>query len=98
MTLEQLIIGWFYYGIIYMGLSILATVMFNKVAKKWYIAPLIINAIAIIVLLIGANTGFIPQSEQAYALYFVYMPIVFASFAFNGLLELFKYVTKRMAS
>ncbi len=92
MTLEQLIIGWFYYGIIYMGISILATVMFNKVTKRWYLSPLIINAIAIIILLAGAQLGFIPESEQAFALYFVYMPIVVASFTFNGVKEIVKLI------
>lgn len=88
MTLQQLIIGWFYYGVIYMGLSILATVMINRVTKRWYTAPLIINAIAIIVLMLGVNTGLVVESEHAFALYFIYMPIVFSSFAFN-LLSLF---------
>ena len=90
MSLQQLVIGWFYYGILYMGLSVLATVMINKVVKRWYITPLIVNAIAIIILIIGANKGFIPEAEQAFALYFIYMPIVVSSFTFNGCRELFK--------
>ena len=89
MSIQQLIIGWFYYGILYMGLSILATVMINKVVTRWYISPLIINAIAIFILIIGAQTGFIPHEEQAFALYFIYMPIVASSFVFNGTRALF---------
>ena len=83
MTLVQLFVGWFYYGIIYMGLSILATFMLNKVVKKLWLVPLLINAIAIVLLLIGAKMNFVPYEEQAFALYFVYMPIVFASIIFN---------------
>lgn len=89
MTLQQLIIGWFYYGILYMGLSVFATVMINKVVRKWYITPLIVNAIAISILLFGAKSGFIPAEEQAFALYFIYMPIVVSSFAFNIGREIF---------
>ena len=51
MTLEQLIIGWFFYGIFFMGLSVLATYLINRVAKRYYTAPLIINAVAIIILM-----------------------------------------------
>lgn len=88
MTLSQMIIGWFYYGIFYMGLSILATHIINKVTKKWYLSPLIINAISIIVLFIGRAINIIPDSEFTFAVYFIYMPIVAASFSFNGIREL----------
>lgn len=90
MTLQQLVIGWFYYGILYMGLSVLATIMINKLVRQWYVTPLVINAIAILVLLLGANAGFIPAEEQAFAIYFIYMPIVVASFGFNLASEVFK--------
>ena len=35
MTLEQLIIGWFFYGIFFMGLSVLATYLINRVANRY---------------------------------------------------------------
>lgn len=95
MTLEQMFVGWFYYGIIYMGLSVLATVMINKVTTRWYVAPLLINALAIGVLLLAIRLNVVKESEQSFALYFIYMPIVFASFSFNGVKALFLWMKNR---
>lgn len=89
MTLQQLFIGWFYYGIMYMGLSVMVTILLNRLTKRWYLPPLIINAIAVIVMLLSIRYDFLPESEQAFALYFIYMPIVAASFIFNLVLMLF---------
>ena len=45
-----MIIGWFYYGAVFMLGSIIVTAMLNKVFNKLYIPPLIINAVSIILL------------------------------------------------
>lgn len=66
-----------------MGLSVMATYLLNRVIKRWYMPPLIINAVAVIILLLSIRFGLLPESEQAFALYFIYMPIVAASFMFN---------------
>ncbi|MBK2402860.1 hypothetical protein [Erysipelothrix sp. strain 2 (EsS2-6-Brazil)] len=84
MTLSQLIIGWFYYGIVFMGLSVLATFLLNKVTSKRWLPPLIINAVSILLLLGLAAKGLVPSNQQAYALYFIYMPVVAASVLYNG--------------
>ncbi|WP_244264571.1 hypothetical protein [Erysipelothrix tonsillarum] len=89
MTLSQLIIGWFYYGLIYMGLSVLATYLLNKVITKRWLPPLIINAVAILLLLGLVSKGLVPSNQQAYALYFIYMPVVAASALYNGALSIF---------
>lgn len=89
MTLSQLIIGWFYYGLIYMGLSVLATYLLNKVITKRWLPPLIINAVAILLLLGLVSKGLVPSNQQAYALYFIYMPVVAASTLYNGALSIF---------
>ncbi|UPU38939.1 hypothetical protein MX850_10285 [Erysipelothrix sp. Poltava] len=65
MTLSQLIIGWFYYGIVFMGLSVLATFLLNKVTTKRWLPPLIINAVAILLLLGLAAKGLVPPNQQA---------------------------------
>ena len=62
MTLSQLIIGWFYYGIVFMGLSVLATFLLNKVTTKRWLPPLIINAVAILLLLGLAAKGLVPPN------------------------------------
>ena len=75
-----MIIGGFYYGILFIIGSIIVTMMLNKVFDKLYMPPLIINTVSVSLLItsyrIGAeNTGFV--------LYFNYMPAVLASILCN---------------
>ena len=90
MTLEQLIIGWFFYGIFFMGLSVLATYLINRVAKHYYTAPLIINAVAIIILMgmVALKQFTADMFLQNYL--FTYMPIVAASVTYNLVLFLIR--------
>ena len=83
MGLEQLIIGWFYYGIVYMGLSIATTVLINRVVKRYYTAPLIINAVAVILLMGLWSMGQLSADLFWFNLFFCYMPTVVASAGFN---------------
>lgn len=90
MTLSQLIIGWFYYGILFMGLSVMTTIIINRVAQRYFTAPLIINAIGVIGL--GAMIGLrqISGDQLLSSVFFIYMPIVAASAVFNFVLWLIR--------
>ncbi|WIK67140.1 hypothetical protein [Globicatella sanguinis] len=83
MTVSQLIIGWFYYGILYMGLSMMATVIINRVAKHYFTAPLVINAVAVSLLVVLLLLKQFTAEQFWFNLLFVYMPIVAASAIFN---------------
>lgn len=83
MTVSQLIIGWFYYSILYMGLSMMATVIINKVAKHYFTAPLVINAVAVCLLVMLLLMKQFTAEKFWFNLLFVYMPIVAASATFN---------------
>ena len=66
-----------------MALSSFCTLMLNRVTKRLWLSPLIVNAIIIIILLIMVYGSFISQEDASYAMYFIYMPIVFASRVVN---------------
>ncbi|MCQ9209452.1 hypothetical protein [Granulicatella seriolae] len=97
MSLGQLIIGWFYYGIFYMGLSIAATLMINRAVKKLWLSPLLINALAILILLGSRALNLIPESSVGFSIYFVYMPIVVASVFCNLVIGLYRHYQKSRA-
>ena len=88
MTLAQLIIGWFYYGIFYMGLSVFSTLVINRVVQRYLTAPLVINAFSIITLFLMFNFTNMSSDQFWYYLLFVYMPIVAASLICNLILAI----------
>lgn len=79
MTLSQLIIGWFYYGIFLMGLSVVATILLNRVVKHYVTAPLLINAFSVVLLMGMLWLRMMTNEQFWYNLLFLYMPVVFAS-------------------
>lgn len=94
MTISQLIIGWFYYGIFYMGLSVFATLMLNKVVKNYWLSPLIINAFAVFIFLGMILLRLINGDQLLFNLFYVYMPIVAASVTCNLVLYLHSRLNK----
>jgi hypothetical protein len=85
MSVIQFFYGWFYYGIYYMMASAFVTLMLNRVTKRLWLSPLIINAVSVVILLTAAALGWIASENATYAMYFNYMPIVFASVLTNTL-------------
>lgn len=75
-----MIIGAFYYSIFYIIGALVITLLLNKVFKKLYYPPLLINAISVILLLIAYKLNF---KNMGYALYFNYMPVVSTSIICN---------------
>lgn len=75
-----MIIGAFYYSIFYIIGALVITLLLNKVFKKLYYPPLLINAISVILLLIAYKLNL---KNMGYALYFNYMPVVSTSIICN---------------
>lgn len=90
MSVSQLIIGWFYYGILYMGLSVMATAIINRVAKHYFTAPLVINAVAVSLLGVLLLMKQFTAEQFWFNLLFVHMPIVAASAIFNVVLYIIR--------
>lgn len=90
----QFVYGWFYYGFYFMMASALVTLMLNRVTKKLWLPPLIINGISVVVLLLASSMGWITKEHATYAMYFNYMPLVFASMLVNGLVFGFRNLSK----
>lgn len=68
--------------------SVFVTMMLNRVTKRLWLSPLLVNAVSVIILLAAAGFGWISGENATYAMYFNYMPIVFASIAVNILIAL----------
>lgn len=79
----KFIYGWFFYSTYYMLGSAFMTVTLNRITKRLWLTPLIINAVSVVILLLASSSGWIAQSDATYAMYFNYMPIVFASVCVN---------------
>ncbi|MDO5089284.1 MAG: hypothetical protein Q4D53_05815 [Leptotrichiaceae bacterium] len=75
-----MVIGWFYYGWLFMACSVAVTALLNRVFNKLYIPPLVINAVSVILLLIAYKVN---MKNMSYALYFNYVPVVIASIVYN---------------
>ena len=87
-----MIIGWFYYGAVFMLGSIIVTAILNKVFNKLYIPPLIINAVSIILLFVGIRLN---MKNMTYAMYFNYIPTVMASIFYNSIIFIVRKIQKR---
>lgn len=98
MDLFLFIKGWFYYSFYYMALSVFATLMLNKVTKRLWLSPLIINAVSIAILLVLVYTSAISVSGASQEMYFTYMPIVFSSAITNVVLYLSKEIKNKLYS
>ena len=89
-NIKVMMIGWFYYGIWFMAGSVIVTSLLNRVFTKLYIPPLIVSAM---LLLIGFKLGF---PNMGYAMYFNYMPVVFASVMYNFIIFIIRKLKKRL--
>ena len=87
-----MIIGWFYYGILFIIGSIVVTALLNRVFNKLYIPPLIVNAVSVILLFIGLKLN---MKNPGYALYFNYIHTVAASVTYNFIIFIVRKLQKR---
>lgn len=98
MDLYLFIKGWFYYSFYYMVLSVFATLMLNRVTKRLWLSPLIINAVSIIILLIMVYGSLIGPAEATQEMYFTYMPVVFSSALTNVMVYIIRKTKKKIHS
>ena len=92
-NIKVMMIGWFYYGILFMAGSVVVTSLLNRVFTKLYIPPLIVNAVSVLLLITGFRLGF---PNMGYAMYFNYMPVVFASAMYNFIIFIIRKLKKRL--
>lgn len=95
MSLLQLITAWYFYSKFYILGSILVTHILNLSFKKYWISPLIVNAVCVIMLAVGIGIGMIKNDEIVSSIYFGYLPIVFTSIVMNISIILFKKLRRK---
>lgn len=71
------------------------TVVLNRVTRRLWLSPLIVNAVSILILLSAASFGWIAQKDATYAMYFNYMPIVFGSIMVNLSIGIFRVLDRK---
>ncbi|MDO5061776.1 MAG: hypothetical protein Q4D77_01250 [Peptostreptococcaceae bacterium] len=79
----MIIFAWLYYSSYYILISILITLVMNRLLNKLWLTPLLINAIAALLLLTVTNVGWIDREAATYAMYFNYVPVVLTSIVTN---------------
>lgn len=92
----KFIYGWFYYSTYYMLSSAFVTVTLNRVTKRLWLTPLIVNAVSAAILIAAASFGWISGKNASYAMYFNYMPIVFASIVVNICIGLYRKIEQKI--
>lgn len=106
MIFLQMIAIWFYHSFWFMLISFFITLALNKAFSKLYLSPMIINAIALVVLVIdilrrGQGNGFFQkldwyfQSDYAINIWMYYLPVVFASVLINVIIGLILLIKKK---
>lgn len=75
---------WLYYSKFYILGAIFLTYLLNKLTRKLYYPPLIINMVSSILLLL---TNVEKRTEN---MYLYYMPVVFTSIVMNTLIYIFR--------
>ncbi len=91
----MIILAWFYYSMIYIALGLVVTLVINRLLQKLYLAPLIINAIAAILLFGVAKMHWISEADATFAMYFTYVPVVLTSVITNGTIFIYRRIKQK---
>ena len=83
MTLLYLLAYWYTYSKFYILGSLFVTTLFNHAFKKLWLSPLLVNAVALLMLFIGMKLDMITGQEITFSVLNVYMPVVFFSAVMN---------------
>lgn len=78
-----MILLWLYYAKLYILVSLIITVLINKATNKIYLAPLIINMISFLLLMIV-------KENRAFNMYVIYFPVVLSSVILNFTIYILK--------
>lgn len=79
----MIILAWLYYSSYYILMAIVITLMMNRLVKKLWLTPLIMNAIASLLLYFSVKLNWITGQDATYAMYFNYMPVILTSIITN---------------
>lgn len=77
MWIFEMIFLWLYYSKMYILVSIIITYLLNKITKKLYLPPLIINMVSVILLLLSN------KETRTFNMYISYFPTVLTSIIIN---------------
>lgn len=95
MNLLSLITYWYFYSKFYILGSILVTHILNVLFKKYWLSPLLINAVCVILLFFGIFIGMIKNDEVYATVLMGYLPIVFTSVVMNLGIMLYKKIRRK---
>lgn len=96
MYILYLMAYWYTYSKWYILGSWFVTHMLNVAFKKLWLSPLIINAVAIILLALGIYLGMIKGQEVGISFLSVYMPIVFSSILMNLIVIVYRKIKEKI--
>lgn len=95
MYIFHLMAYWYVFSKFYILGSLFVTHMLNVTYKKLWLTPLIINAIAVLLLIGGIAVKFIPPTSVFQSVLQIYLPIVFASLMMNGIIGVFHILRRK---
>ena len=98
MYILYLLAYWYTYSKWYILGSWFITHILNIAFKKLWLSPLLINAVALIVLALGIYFKMIQGKEVGASVLNVYMPVVFASIVINIIVYLYRKIKERIKS
>lgn len=95
MNLLQLMTAWYFYSKFYILGSVLVTHILNVSFKKYWLSPLIVNAVCVLLFFIGINIGMIKNDEIFVTILMGYLPIVFTSIVMNLITIVYKKIRRK---
>lgn len=106
MKFIEMVSIWFYYSFWFMFIAAFVTLVFNRIVKKLWLSPMLLNVIALGVLMFdisqrGVGDGFSAklnwyfESDFAINIWMYYLPAVFASCLTNVIIFIIRCVKKR---
>lgn len=95
MNLLQLMTAWYFYSKFYILGSVLVTHILNVSFKKYWLSPLLVNAVSVILFGIGISIGMIKNDEIFVTILMGYLPIVFTSIVMNLTIIIYKKIRRK---
>lgn len=77
------LVYWYFFSKYYILGSLLVTHLLNVSFKRLWLSPLLVNAVSVVLLLVGVQVGFVKTETLFDAIYRIYVPVVLFSFLMN---------------
>lgn len=90
------IVYWYFFSKYYILGSLLVTHLLNVTFKRLWLSPLLINAVAVLLLLIGVQVGFVKTATLFDAVYRIYVPVVLFSILMNFFIYLYRMLKEKV--